>query len=153
MDLADKKTPQRLTIRPARPADYDEIVAVWREVGLNAKLQGRDARDAYCRQLARFPDLYLVTTDGARLIGVIFGSHDERKGWINRLAVLPEYQGRGVATDLAEACDQAIREQGIGIVAALIEPPNPASARVFEKLGYLADVPVMYYRKLDDPTV
>lgn len=46
------------------------------------------------------------------------------------------------------ACDAAIRRYGIEIVAALIEPDNAVSAVVFEKLGYRADVPVRYYRKL-----
>ena len=47
------------------------------------------------------------------------------------------------------ACDEAIRGHGIGIVSALIEDDNRSSAGLFDKLGYLADVPVIYYRKLD----
>ncbi|MCH8242860.1 MAG: site-specific integrase, partial [Planctomycetes bacterium] len=34
-------------------------------------------------------------------------------------------------------------------VTALIEADNRTSATFFEKMGYLADVPVIYYRKLD----
>ena len=86
-------------------------------------------------------------------VGVVLGSHDERKGWINRLAVMPEYRRRGIALSLADACDAAIRADGIEIVAALVEVNNDSSAALLEKLGYAADIPVTYYRKRAHPEV
>lgn len=141
----------RVPIRCARPGDYDQIIGVWSASGLIVRSEGRESRQAFCRQLAQFPDLYLVSTDGDRIVGVVLGSHDHRKGWINRLAVLPAYRRRGIASALLAACDEAIRRHGIEIVAALIEPGNDVSAAVFEELGYKADVPVRYYRKLSRP--
>lgn len=113
--------------------------------------RGRESEGAFRRQIARFPDLYLAATDGDRIVGVVLGSHDHRKGWINRVAVLPEYQRRGVAASLVTACDEAIRAGGIEIVSALVEQGNNASYALFEKLGYQSDVPVRYYRKLSHP--
>ena len=139
------------SIRGARPDDYEPIKAVWAAAGLQARIRGRESREAFLYQLEQFPDLYLVAVDGARIIGMVFGSHDHRKGWINRLAVLPEYRRRGVAAALVRACDEAIRAQGIEIVAALVESHNLESANLLEKLGYRADVPVRYYRKLSHP--
>lgn len=138
-------------IRCAQPEDYDRIIEVWSASGLSVRSEGRESREAFCRQLAQFPDLYLVSTDGSRIVGVVLGSHDHRKGWINRLAVLPEYRRRGIAAALLVACDEAIRRHGIEIVAALIESGNDVSTAVFEELGYKADVPVHYYRKLNRP--
>lgn len=137
-----------LPIRCARPEDYDQIICVWSASGLSVRPKGREAREAFCRQLIRFSDLYLVVTDGERIVGVVLGTHDYRKGWINRLAVLPEYRRRGVARALVTACDTAIRAHGIEIVATLIEPDNSASCAVLEEAGYQADAPVRYYRKL-----
>ena len=139
------------SIRCAREDDYEPIKSMWTITGLQARIRGRESRKAFLHQLKQFPDLYLVAVDGERIIGMVFGSHDHRKGWINRLAVLPEYRRRGVAAALVTTCDEAIRVQGIEIVAALVETPNTESARLFEKLGYRADVPVRYYRKLSHP--
>ena len=36
-----------------------------------------------------------VAEAGGELVGVVLGTHDGRKGWINRLAVAPAYQRRG----------------------------------------------------------
>ncbi len=140
-----------ISIRSATQEDYDQIAKVWTASGLEVSRGGREGREAYRRQCAQFPGLYLVATDGNRIIGVVLGSHDHRKGWINRLAVLPDYRRRGVAAALTSACDAAIRARGIEIVAALIDPANTASCRLFEELGYQTDVPVRYFRKLSHP--
>ncbi len=149
MAIAGRSEECAWSIMPVAGIDYDEIVKVWREAGLSVRRSGRDARPAFVQQLSHFPDLYLKAVIYGRIVGVVFGTHDWRKGWINRLAVLPECRRRGVGAALLLACDEAIRGHGIGIVSALIEDDNRSSAGLFDKLGYLADVPVIYYRKLD----
>ena len=149
--MSDNQQERGWSIRRATADDYDDIKAVWAAAGLQVCIRGRERREAFLCQLEQFPDFYLVAVDGERIIGMVFGSHDHRKGWINRLAVLPECRRRGVAAALVTACDDAIRAQGIEIVAALVEAYNTESAALFEKLGYRADVPVAYYRKLSRP--
>lgn len=99
-------------MRRAKAEDYPQIAEVWSESGLNFCSEGRESEQAFQRQLEQFPDLYLVATNGDRIVGVVLGSHDHRKGWINRLAVRPEYQRRGIAVALVAACDAAIRARG-----------------------------------------
>lgn len=151
MNQDERLTP--VPIRPATAADYDQIVEVWASGGLPVRLQGREGEEAFCRQLERFPTLYLVAVDGDRVVGVVLGTHDERKGWINRLAVLPAYQRRGIAAALLTACDAAFQAVGIEIVAALVEPENTPSRALLGQSGYRADVPVKYYRKLTRPDI
>ncbi len=141
----DTKAP--LTIRSATDDDYDAIVEVWRLSGLDVCLDGRERRLAYCEQLQWFPETYLVAVDADRVIGVVFGTHDHRKGWINRLAVDPVCRRRGAAAMLVQACETALRSQGIDIVAALVEPGHEASAALFRALGYRTDVAATYFRK------
>jgi ribosomal protein S18 acetylase RimI-like enzyme len=78
--------------------------------------------------------------DGKRLVAVVLATHDSRKGWINRLAVDPDYRRQGVATRLIRLCEEHFRSQGIDIWAALIEDWNEASLALFRQTGYaLAD--------------
>jgi len=150
--MSGEVVPQNVTIRPAMASDYDAIVNVWRESGSNVRTSGRERREAFEQQLAAFSDLYLVAEWGGRMVGVVLGSHDHRKGWINRLAVRPEWRRHGVATSLVDACDAAIRARGIEIVCALVEAGNEPSARLFESMGY-DQAPVRYFRKLSRPNV
>ena len=150
--MTGSKTQERYPIRCAKADDYDAIVAVWCACDLHYRPKGRDSREAYCRQIRAFPSAYLVAVDGDRVIGVVFGTHDGRKGWINRLAVLPDYQRRGIAAVLAIACEEALRAEGIGILCAQLETGNHSSAALFEHLGY-ALYPIRYYRKPIHPEV
>ena len=142
-----------ITIRPIRADEYPAVHEVWQAAGLSLRPHGRDAEAEFRKQLAHFPATYLLAEHEGRVVGVILGTHDQRKGWINRLAVHPGYQQRGIARRLIEACEQALFAQGIGIVAALVEEGNPSSAAVFADAGYLTDVPVHYFRKRTRPDV
>ena len=151
--MSDGRPSPRPEIRRATPDDYAGIVEVWSKAGLPISAAGRDREKAFLHQLERFPSTYLVGVDGRRIVGVVLGTHDHRKGWINRLAVLPDYCGHGTASELVRACETALQAEGIHIVAALVGPDNTASCALLRKLGYLTDIPVRYYRKLSDPDV
>ena len=142
-----------LQIRPVKASDYEAICDVWAAAGLSTRPQGRDAEPEFRKQLAAFPTTYLLAEIGGFVVGVIFGTHDQRKGWINRLAVRPEYRRQGVARRLIEACEQALYAQGLGITAALIEKENAASMTFFTDAGYVADVPVHYFVKRTRPGI
>ena len=78
---------------------------------------------------------------------------DHRKGWINHLAVHPDHRRRGLGLRLLRACEMALEQCGIEIIAAFVEEGNSPSVALFERGGYLADVPVHYYRKLGRPDI
>lgn len=150
--MTDARASTRYSIVPARPDDYDAIVSVWHGCGLSFRPNGRDSEEAYRRQLERFSVSYLVARHGDRIVGVIFGTHDGRKGWINRLAIHPDHQRRGLASDLMIVCESALKAEGIGIICAQVEIENKSSCIFFEHLGY-ARYPLHYYRKLWDPDI
>ena len=103
--------------------------------------------------VVEFGDLFLGAFDSGELIGVIVGTDDGRKGWINRLAVLPEYRRKGVALKLIRAIEGALRKRGRRIISVLIEAPNNASVSLFLKAGYAAWEGMAYLSKRDDPRV
>ncbi len=142
-----------ITIRPLTPADYDAVCAVWRLAGLEVKPTGRESREAFVAQLELFPTAYLGAEIDDRLVAVVLGTHDGRKGWINRLAVDPAYQRQGLGLTLLRACERALGDGGIEIIATLIEQGNDPSCRLFERAGFVADVPVHYYRKRHRPDI
>ncbi len=122
------------------------MIALFQIAGMNPKTRGRDSPRSFSEQLRRNRRSYLGAFDGDRLVGVVLGTHDTRKAWINRLAVHPDYRRRSIAARLVRACERVLREQGLKMFAALIEPENRASEAFFRSLGYEI-VPILYARK------
>lgn len=133
-------------LRPLRRTDYHAMIALFQIAGMNPKTRGRDSPRSFSEQLRRNRRSYLGAFDGDRLVGVVLGTHDTRKAWINRLAVHPDYRRRSIAARLVRACERVLREQGLKMFAALIEPENRASEAFFRSLGYEI-VPILYARK------
>lgn len=116
---------------------HDEILDLWQRAGLTIRPAGRDAPEAFARQLAGGRQRVIGLRDGPRLIAQAVLTHDGRKGWINRLAVDPAYRRHGLASQLvAEAERWFTRDLGLEIWAALIEGDNHASQALFTALGF-----------------
>jgi len=141
-----------IRIRRLRFSDYDDLIALLKISGMEPRTRGRESRTAIASQLRISRNRYLGAFDGGRLVGVVLGTHDGRKGWINRLAVHPDYRRTHIASRLVRTCEHGLGEQGIQIFAALIEPDNAASKAVFRSLGYEIQ-PMLYVRRKSHPGV
>jgi len=108
-----------LIIREFTIDDYEAMISVWQEAKLPYKPAG----------------------------GSAFGTHDGRKGWINRVAVAPRYQRQGVAAKLVSEVERRLEAVGIGIIACLIEDWNTESITFFQKIGYHYHKDIMYFTK------
>lgn len=142
-----------MEIRSLNIDDYNAVIQLWERARLEYKPKGRDSRDAISRQIELNPDLLLGAFDNERLIGVIIGSFEGRKGWISRLAVDPMYRKRGIAKILIENIECILRKRGAKIICALIEDWNKNSMRLFEKCGYIKDDSIIYFSKRESDEV
>ncbi|MGQ9506490.1 MAG: GNAT family N-acetyltransferase [Candidatus Bathycorpusculaceae bacterium] len=133
--------------------DYEDMIKLWTKAKLPFKPNGRDNKEAIAAQMKANPDFFLGAFEGNRLIGTVIISCDMRKGWINRLAVDPEYRLRGVAKALVAESEKILRMHGIRIVCALIEEDNAASKRLFKKLGYVEHRDIIYFSKRESEKV
>jgi N-acetylglutamate synthase len=148
-----------VTIRRFALDDYDAVASLWDAAGLPFKSLGRDSRPAIAAELQLGLGVFLVAEtlaaarEGERpaggaesqIVGVVFGTHDGRKGWINRLAVTPNLRGQGIARRLVSQVETELRALGIDVIAALIESDNQASRAFFAHIGYVHDPAVEYF--------
>ena len=123
---------------------YTEIIDLWLRAGLHIRPEGRDSLAAFTGQMATGVQTPIGLRDGERLVAVVLATHDSRKGWINRLAVDPNYQRQGLAVRLLRLCEEHFQNLGIDVWAALIEDWNVASLALFREAGYLIHDDVIY---------
>ena len=140
-----------VTIRDFRLDDYDGVLELWGEAGLPFRPAGRDARAKVAAELVKDTAVFIVAEEQGRLVGVVFGTHDGRKGWINRLAVAPSSQHRGVASRLVAEVEARLEARGLEVVATLIEEGNDGSMQFFERLGYVFHHDIHYFSKMRTP--
>lgn len=132
----EKRDGVDIIIRELREEDYDALVALWLDAGLPYKPRGRDTREAIARQLREPTAAYLVAEVGGEVVGAVLGTHDGRKGWVNRLAVAPEYRRRNIGALLVAEVESRLAALGIDIFACLVEDWNESSEVFFEQVGY-----------------
>lgn len=142
-----------MKIRKLRIGDYDKLIKLWQEAKLSHRPFGRDSRANIKQQIKLSYSIFLVAEINGKLIGSIFGTHDGRRGWINRLAVLPNYRQQGIGARLVNEVEKCLTKQGIDIVASLVEDRNKISMKVFERLGYKKHNDIVYFSKRKSPKV
>jgi ribosomal protein S18 acetylase RimI-like enzyme len=137
---------QDIFIRQFSQKDYDKIIELWRNAGLIFRPEGRDSSAKINQQIKNVTTIILVAEFNGKIVGTVLGTHDGRKGWINRLAVDTEFRGRNVAKRLVAELESRFEKIGLEVVACLIEGKNTASMEVFRKLGY-EESDVKYFSK------
>lgn len=142
-----------LQLRTLSPADYDAIINVWNLAGLPYKPLGRDSPGEMKRQMELDPEMFLGAFQGGDMVGIVMGSYDSRKAWINRLAVVPEHRKKGIAMALVEEMEKRLKARGFRIIAVLVEGGHDASLALFRKMGYSVFEGITYMTKRDSQDI
>ena len=149
----DAKIPSDIHVRKMTVKDYSAVISLWDRAKLIYKPNGRDAKRNIIRELKSSTSYFLVALTGSEVIGVVLGTHDGRKGWINRLAVDPRFQKKGIARILVKQVEEKFKKIGINIFASLIESDNKRSIIAFKKMGYKQHEDIHYFTKRMNPDV
>lgn len=126
--------------------DYDSVLSLWDKAKLSYRPEGRDSRARVEKELKLERSIFLVAESRGKVVGTVLGTHDGRKGWINRLAVAKDYRHQDIARRLVAEVEKQLEGLGFEVIAALIEGDNKTSMQVFERLGYQKSA-VAYYSK------
>jgi len=131
--------------------DYDRVLALWDEARLPYKPKGRDSIERMGSDFQKRNAIFLVAEMDGEIAGTILGTHDGRRGWLNRLAVSGIFRHQNIAKKLVEEAERRLHELGIEIIACLIEDWNTDSMGVMQKLDYLpSNVKYFSKRKTND---
>ena len=109
----ERSVQANLIIRSFGEDDYPAVISLWEQTGIPCKPRGRDSKEKILEELSNPGTLFLVAEKEGDIIGSVLATHDGRKGWINRLSVVPRLQHLGIATRLLKEAED---ENGVRLV-------------------------------------
>jgi ribosomal protein S18 acetylase RimI-like enzyme len=100
-----------ITLRAGAGDDVAAVLAFWLDA--TAEPSTTDDADGLHALLARSPGALVLALDGDAIVGTIIAGWDGWRGTLYRLAVLPLYRRRGIATTLVSEAERWLRDQGV----------------------------------------
>lgn len=133
-----------MTIRTMTIDDYDQVWTLWmssKNMGFN---NVDDSREGIGKYLRRNPTTSFVAVEDNKVVGVILGGHDGRRGFIHHACVAEDYRGQGIGTQLLNTCLEALIAEGIHKVALLVFRRNEIGNAFWEKNGFTVREDIAY---------
>jgi len=113
---------------------YNDIISIWRKAGVS--VGSTDTKDEIKRILDKNPQLFLVGKIDQKIIGVVIGGFDGRRGYVHHLAVDPDYQKMGYGKIIMDELIARFRKMGVHKVHLFIEKYNKEVVNFYLNLGW-----------------
>ncbi|TFG25877.1 MAG: GNAT family N-acetyltransferase [Promethearchaeota archaeon] len=113
---------------------YKDLIQIWRESGVS--VGSSDEEDQIKKVLDRNPNLFLVGIIDNKVIAVVIGAFDGRRGYVHHLAVSPKSQNKGYGRKLMEELNERFRNLNVHKVHLFIEKYNEGVINFYKKLGW-----------------
>ncbi|MEC8940319.1 MAG: GNAT family acetyltransferase, partial [SAR324 cluster bacterium] len=126
-----------LFIRPFQTEDEASVVSLWKLCELT--VPWNNPYKDIARKLKVQPELFLVGMLDSLLIATVMGGYDGHRGWINYLAVHPDFQGQGYAQQVMENVESELRKRGCPKINLQIRSGNARLMAFYQKLGFTDD--------------
>jgi len=140
--------PQRLQIRRAGTEDLAALVSIVSQAFGDA----REDVEGFVRASMEWPtrEVYVGLVEGMCVATASVGHDDEATASINMVAVSPEVQGKGYATELIQALVLPLVAHHIQVLID-VDSTNARAYRLYRHLGFV-ETRVVEYRSLAWPT-
>ncbi|MHA2035836.1 MAG: GNAT family N-acetyltransferase [Promethearchaeota archaeon] len=113
---------------------YDEVLQLWRNAGIS--VGSSDSKVEIEKMFVRNPDLFLIGRIKEKIIAVVMGGFDGRRGYVHHLAVDPAYQKKGYGRKLMDKLSEILRQKGIHKVHLFIEKQNEEVIGFYKSVGW-----------------
>ncbi|NRF24188.1 GNAT family N-acetyltransferase [Vibrio coralliilyticus] len=124
-----------VTIRPMTIEDYEAVIRVWLQTE-GMSVRDADSRENIALYLDRNPDLSFVAISEGNIIGAVLVGTDRRRGYLQHLAVLPQFRGQRIGYQLISQSINALAKIGIPKTHLFVYDDNLNAQKLYEKLGW-----------------
>ncbi|MYH14046.1 MAG: GNAT family acetyltransferase [Gammaproteobacteria bacterium] len=137
-----------MIIRPATVADRSSVIALWETVFPDDPPHNAPPK-VFDAKLAVQDDMLLVAVEDGAVVGTTMAGYDGFRGWLHKVAVSPQHQGRGLATALVRHAIRTLRSAGCIKVNLQIRATNLEVREFYESLGFEIEDNLIMARHID----
>ena len=135
-----------LKIREYAAGDEKIVIDLWIKCDLvvpwnNPKLDIQ-------RKLGVNPELFLVGTVADKVVASVMGGYEGHRGWVNYLAVDPDFQNLGYGKIMMEVIEKKIEALGAPKVQLQVRNTNEKVIEFYKSIGYKEDAVVNLGKRL-----
>ena len=113
---------------------YHDIIDLWKRSGI--EVGSSDTRDEIAKIRKRNPNLFLIGKEDGKIVAVVIGAFDGRRGYVHHLAVDPDYQNKKYGHMMMDELIERFREKKVHKVHLFIEKHNIVVVDFYKKLGW-----------------
>ena len=135
-------------IRPFKESDEEALVSLWNMCKLT--VSWNNPYKDIARKLKVQAELFLVGYLEDKLIASVMAGYDGHRGWINYLAVHPDFQARGYGKQLMDNVENGLRELGCPKINLQIREENDKVFSWYQKLGFIEEKRINIGKRLED---
>ena len=129
-----------------RPEFQDAVVDLWRKC--NLIVPQNDPVEDIRKKLDFQPDLFFIGLLDSKVIGSIMVGYEGHRGWMNYLAVLPEFQRRGYGGKLVQKAVDELKKIGCLKLNLQVRRSNTSVIDFYKHLGFKEDDVVSLGKRL-----
>jgi ribosomal protein S18 acetylase RimI-like enzyme len=134
-------------IRQYSVADLDDVIDLWIQCGLVVP-QNDPKRDVE-RKLRVNPEWFLVGEFEGEIVATCMAGYEGHRGWINYLAVAPQYRRRGFASQIMREAERILQDVGCPKINLQVRTSNSDVIEFYKAIGYTMDDVVSLGKRLD----
>ena len=127
----------KLLIRPYCSLDEREVIDLW--VSCELMIPANNPHRDIERKLGVNPELFLVGLLNHTIVTTCMAGYEGHRGWINYLAVSPQYRRRGIATQIMKTAENRLKAAGCPKINLQVRTTNTAVIKFYEGIGYSSD--------------
>ncbi|MBD2612000.1 MAG: GNAT family acetyltransferase [Nostoc sp. ZfuVER08] len=121
-------------VRPYHSNDEQQVIELWHQC--NLVVPWNDPKRDIELKLKFQPHMFLVGAKDDLIVASIMVGYEGHRGWINYLAVLPNYQRQGIGWLMMNAAEAELKKLGCPKVNLQVRSSNKSVIAFYEKIGF-----------------
>jgi len=136
-----------IRIRPYKPRDEEDLVQLWEDCGL--VVPWNNPRKDIQRKLKVQSEMFLVGFLDGMLIASVMAGYEGHRGWINYLAVHPNYRRVGIGRQMMGAAEARLLAAGCPKINLQVRANNQGVIEFYKRIGFKNDDVISLGKRLN----